>query len=119
MTPELRKRVLREWRGLPQSVPRTAIDQPIAETLAKVMQRLGLKERVHEAEILSAWKGIVGDFIAGHSRPDRIRDGVLFVQVLQPTVHYELDRVWKPQIIEKLARRFGKKVIRDIRFRVG
>ncbi len=69
--------------------------------------------------MLGAWKEIVGEFIAQHSSPAFLREGVLYVQVLQPTVHYELDRVWKPQIVKKLKARFGSKVIRDVRFRVG
>jgi hypothetical protein len=41
------------------------------------------------------------------------------VNVLQPTVLYELDRQWKSLILTKLKRRFGAKVVRDLRFRLG
>ena len=83
------------------------------------MRDLGLAERLHEAQILAAWKEIVGEFIAAHSCPSRMRDGIVYVQVLQPTVHYELDRVWKKEILQKLKKRFGGKTIRDVRFRIG
>jgi predicted nucleic acid-binding Zn ribbon protein len=83
------------------------------------MQTLGLKDRLTETEVLRAWKETVGDFIAQHSAPHRLKDGILYVQVLQPTVHYELDRVWKPQIVRKLKERFGGKTIREIKFRLG
>lgn len=119
MTRYLRERALAEWRGLPQTTPPADRAQAVCDVLGKVMRSLGLQERLNEAQITSAWKEIVGEFIAQHSCPSRIRDGVLYVQVLQPTVHYELDRVWKPQIVQKLKARFGAKVIRDIRFRVG
>jgi predicted nucleic acid-binding Zn ribbon protein len=119
MTPSLRSRVLSEWRGLPQTPPRPARAIPIAEPLGKVMRALGLNERLTESQILGAWKEVVGDFIASHSCPSRLKEGVLYVQVIQPTVHYELDRVWKPQIVKKLKARFGAKTIRDIKFRVG
>lgn len=119
MTTYLRERILAEWRGLPQFEPRPASVQSVGDTLAKVMRRLGLEERLTESQIFGAWKEVVGDFIASHSSPSRIRDGVLYVQVLQPTVHYELDRIWKPQIIKKLKERFGAKTIRDVKFRVG
>ena len=119
MTPHQRERVLAEWRGLPQKAARPDRSQPVASILEKVMRNLGLQERLTEAQIQGAWKEIVGDFIAQHACPSRIREGILYVQVLQPTVHYELDRVWKPQILKKLKTRFGAKVIRDIRFRVG
>jgi predicted nucleic acid-binding Zn ribbon protein len=108
-----------EWRGLPQRTQRTAPAGAISETLALVMKRLGLNERLTESQVVGAWKDVVGEFIASHSCPSRIRDGVLYVQVVQPTVHFELDRHWKPEILKKLRQRFGSKAIRDVRFRVG
>jgi len=119
MSPQLREQILAEWRGLRPPPSRPDRARPVAELLEKVMRNLGLSERLNEAQILGAWKEIVGDFIASHSCPSRLRDGVLYVQVIQPTVHYELDRIWKPQIVKKLKARFGAKVIREVKFRVG
>lgn len=119
MNRHLREQVLAEWRGLPQKPPREDRTVSAAETVGKVMQRLGLNERLHEAQVQQCWREIVGAFIAEHSCPSRLRDGILFVQVVQPTVHYELDRVWKPRILKMLKARFGARVIRDIRFRAG
>ena len=119
MNPRLRERVLGEWRGLPQRAPRPDRALPIGDALSAVMQKLGLRERLDEAEVQRSWKDIVGDFIATHSAPNRLREGILCVQVVQPTLHYELDRVWKAQILKKLKARFGTKIIRDIQFRIG
>jgi len=83
------------------------------------MQKLGLKERLQGTEILAAWKSLVGEFIAAHSCPVALRDGVLYVHVLQPALHYELERVTKPEIVRKLKQRFGTRTIRDLRFRLG
>jgi len=83
------------------------------------MQKLGLKERLQESEILAAWKTLVGEFIAAHSCPIALRDGILYVHVLQPALHYELERVTKPEIVRKLKQRFGARTIRDLRFRLG
>jgi predicted nucleic acid-binding Zn ribbon protein len=83
------------------------------------MQRLGLKERLHETEVMEAWGQIVGEFIAAHSAPVALREGVLYVRVLQPALHYELEQVSKIDILRKLKQRFGGKVVRDVRFRVG
>ena len=62
---------------------------------------------------------IVGDFIAAHSAPVALRDGILYVRVLQPALHYELEQISKSEILRKLKQRFGSKTIRDVRFRVG
>lgn len=119
MTPKLRDRVLAEWRGLRQTPPRPDRARPVSELLEKVMRGLGLTERLTESQIIDAWQEIVGDFIASHAAPSRLSKGILYIQVLQPTVHYELDRVWKPEIVKKLKARFGAKVIREVKFRVG
>ena len=83
------------------------------------MQKLGLKERLQETEVIEAWAKIVGDFIAAHSAPMALREGVLYVRVLQPALHYELEQVSKADILRKLKQRFGAKTIREIRFRLG
>ena len=83
------------------------------------MKKLGLGERLREEEVLGAWREIVGDFFAKHSSPQRLKEGVLYVHVLQPTVHFELERVWRREILAKLKKRFGGQVVRDMRFRLG
>jgi predicted nucleic acid-binding Zn ribbon protein len=119
MNPSLRANVIAEWRGLPEKrVLQNRWAAP-ADVLPKLMQRLGLKERLHETEVMEAWSKIVGDFIAAHSAPVALREGILYVRVLQPALHYELEQVSKIDILRKLKQRFGGKVIRDLRFRVG
>jgi predicted nucleic acid-binding Zn ribbon protein len=116
MTKSLRRLVLQEWRGLPEN------DRPdrtvaAADAVQALISRLGLTERIDEGEILAAWREVVGDFIAAHSTPVRLVDGILHVQVLQPSVRYELDRTWRPEILKKLRAQFGQKTVKDLRFR--
>ena len=119
MNPSLRAAVIAEWRGLPDPKPRPDRASAVGVLLPKLMQQLGLRERLHEREVIDAWTQVVGDFIAAHSAPVSLREGTLFVRVLQPTLHYELECISKAGILRKLKERFGTKVIRDIRFRVG
>lgn len=111
----LRKRVLKEWRGLP-SEKEEDCNTPLTEVLTKVLRKLGLQERIKEEEVIAAWRDIVGDFLAAHSKPLQLTHGTLIVQVLQPTVRYELDRVWKTEVLRKFQERFGKKTVRDMKF---
>jgi hypothetical protein len=60
--------------------------------------RFSLRERLHETEVIDARSKIVGDFIAAHSTPVALREGILYVRVLQPTLRYELEQISKPQI---------------------
>jgi predicted nucleic acid-binding Zn ribbon protein len=120
MKPEqLRARALAEWRGMPEPLVLADRGVPVADAVRKVMSALGLKERLNAEEVIGAWQGIVGDFVAKHSAPHSLKDGVLHVRVLQPTVLYELDRVWKRDILGRLKSRFGSRVVREIKFRIG
>ena len=119
MNPSLRAAVIAEWRGLPAKKIRPDRWQSPEDLLPKLMQQLGLHERLKETEVFDAWKQIVGDFIAAHSTPVSLRAGVLFVRVLQPSLHYQFEQISKADILRKLKQRFGTKIIREIRFRVG
>jgi predicted nucleic acid-binding Zn ribbon protein len=114
---DIRRRVLEEWRGLPDRPEAAERCVAAADALKKLLPKLGLTERLNEQEVLSAWREVVGDFLAEHSVPVSVKDGLLVIQVLQPTVRYELDRSWKPEILRKLRARFGARTIREIRFR--
>lgn len=109
------RRLLKEWRGFdPEERPdRSGF---VSDFLSRILPELGLNSRIQEADITEAWKGIVGEFIAAHSRPERLVGGILQVKVIQSSVRYELDRTWKPEILRKLRERFGEKTIRDLRF---
>ena len=111
----LRKRVLREWRGLSsETIPDRQMI--VADVLTKVVTKLGLHTRIKQEEIAATWNEMVGDFLAAHSEPQQLSHGILSVRVIQPTIRYELDRVWKKEVLQKLQARFGAKLIRDVRF---
>ena len=119
MSSSLLERVIYEWRGLRAPKPRPDRWKTAGELLPALMQKLGLRERLHEKDVMEAWTGIVGDLIAAHSAPLALREGVLYVRVLQPALHYELEQISKAEILRKLKRRFGARTIKDVRFRVG
>jgi predicted nucleic acid-binding Zn ribbon protein len=119
MNPSVRAAVIAEWRGLPDRKQQADRWQSPSELMPRLMQRLGLRERLRETEVIDAWSKIVGDFIAAHSAPVALREGILYVRVLQPALHYELEQISKSEILRKLKQRFGGKTIRDVRFRVG
>src|SRR5438270_310963 len=84
MNPSLRAAVIAEWRGLPERKMRTDRWQSPADVVPKLMRRLGLRERLHETEVIDTWSKIVGEFIAAHSAPFALREGML-----QPAMTYE------------------------------
>jgi predicted nucleic acid-binding Zn ribbon protein len=114
-----RKRVIEEWRGLPEADEKVDRSISVREVLDQLAPKLGLEGRLRQEEVVAAWGEIVGDFFARHSRPARLHQGILIVNVLQPTVLYELDRQWKVLILKRLKGRFGEKLIKELRFRLG
>jgi predicted nucleic acid-binding Zn ribbon protein len=114
-----RKRVIEEWRGLPEEEEKPDRAVSVREVLNQLAPKLGLDARLREEEIISAWAEIVGDFFAKHSRPTKLYQAVLVIHVLQPTVLFELETRWKSLLLQKLQARFSGKIIRDLRFRLG
>ncbi|HEX8280144.1 MAG TPA: DUF721 domain-containing protein [Chthoniobacterales bacterium] len=119
MNAALRAAVIAEWRGLPEPKLRPDKWEAPGDVLPALMRKLGLAERLQENEISGAWRSVVGEFIASHSAPVSLREGVLYVRVLQPSLHYQLEQISKREILRKLKQRFGARVIREVRFRLG
>ena len=115
----IRRRVLSEWRGYWEPKPRPDRCREVSEAVGQVMKQWGLGERLTQQQIQGAWSEIVGDFLARHSTPAALRNGVLTVHVLQPAIHYELERMCRQRILDGLRRRFGRRTIRDLRFQLG
>lgn len=116
MDPKTRQRALSEWRGYWEPRPRPERQKMVGEVLPDLMKKLGLGERYSEQEMQEAWIEIVGEFLSNHSRPVGLSNGVLQVMVEVSVIHYDLDRKWRPIILEKMRERFGRNTIRDIRF---
>lgn len=119
MHPQLKVRILEEWRGLAEEPFPKDTAREAGTLVESVLGKLGLKTRIREEAIKEAWREVVGDFLARHSAPAALENGTLVVHVLQPTVHFELERVWKRKLLVKLQEKFGRSTVREIRFRLG
>ena len=111
----LRRQVIEEWRLLPEPRDPLARCVKASDAMGGVLQRLQFAEEI--SRVTSAWKELVGDYLAENSQPVSLKDGTLLVQVVQPTLRYELDRSLKPQLLQRLREAFGGKTIKEIRFR--
>lgn len=112
-------RVLAEFRGYwePEDTSHHAHDD-LEKVVRSTLAKLGLQDRFDEDQVKAAWGEVVGDFVARNSQPVGVQRKVLLVQVLQPAVHYTLERE-KGQILAKMQARFGASRIREVRFRIG
>lgn len=108
--------VLAEWRRYREPRDPGRRVSGIGSALRGLLPKLGLGDAMDENALRRAWSGIVGEFIAAQSVPDRIRGGVLYVRVHQSSVRFELERMWKAEIARKLAAEFGAGKIREVKF---
>jgi predicted nucleic acid-binding Zn ribbon protein len=118
MNPYLKQVALTEWRGLDYTEQPLDNFHSLGDLAKSEFERLGLLERFNETAVASAWRKLVGDFVATHTRPVSLQGGVLLVQVLQPTVRFELERMGKPIILAKLRDELNIPIT-DLRFQLG
>ena len=101
-------------------VPRARMRQAAkaGDLVDKLLTGLGLDERLHQYRALVIWEDVVGPQIAARTRPVRIREGVLEVNVDQPTWMQQL-QLMKPKILAQLNGELGKGTLKDIYLKRG
>jgi len=97
---------------------KSAVPSPVAEVVERLLARCGLKERRFLFRVQAAWAEVVGERLAGHSHPLRLRGGVLEVRVDQAVwmQHLQLEKI---KILRAVNHHFGEPPIRDIFWRFG
>ena len=89
---------------------------PIATALEAFATGLGLKGALAQYGVITSWAEVVGEQIARVTVAERMERGVLYVSVASAAWRTELS-MKRREIIEKVNRRAGTAVVRDIRFR--
>jgi predicted nucleic acid-binding Zn ribbon protein len=106
------------WQPLPTDDgpgPRT-----VGESLDRVARSLGVPRASALTAVFSAWPELVGEAVAAHATPRRLRDGVLLVAVDQPAWATQL-RWLEADLLRRLAEEVGAGVVGslDVRVRTG
>jgi len=68
-----------------------------------------------EQQAVLRWRSVVGENLARLARPLHVEDGVLHLAVASPVVATEL-RLWKEELLRRLAQHAPKSRVRDFRF---
>ena len=89
----------------------------VSEVLNSVMTGLQMPADIElKGKVFLAWDEAVGD-AASHSRPFRFRGSTLVVEVTESAWINELS-MRKTDIMNRLERAVGEKVVEDIRFEI-
>jgi predicted nucleic acid-binding Zn ribbon protein len=84
-------------------------------TLDKVLRECRLTEDPETLRVFFLWKGLVGEKVADHARPIRVRGGILFVEVDDPLWLTQL-KYMKADIVQKIHTNIKAGVLKDMRF---
>jgi predicted nucleic acid-binding Zn ribbon protein len=88
---------------------RRAKPEPLGGLVGSLLAKWGIAERVERATVIADWEKLVGKHIARVSRPVRIREDTLFVEVESAAWRMELSLL-RPRLMRKLnaGRRTGR-----------
>jgi len=115
---KIRSQVIAEWRGMPE--PRKIAEpKALSDEVGFALEKLGMNAVIIADDIIAAWNDIVPPIIAGNTQPTQLLNGCLHISVLQSAIHYTLEREMKPQLLKRLQSLFGRRHIRELRFRLG
>jgi len=90
--------------------------QSVASILPRVINRLGLRAQLDDHQVVARWPELVGDRIAAHTTPSKLKDGILYVEVSSPVWIQELTMM-KPLLLKRLRRDADKSMVKDLVFR--
>jgi predicted nucleic acid-binding Zn ribbon protein len=91
--------------------------ESVSRVLPRVLQQLGLDEGLLGWQAVRDWANVVGPGVARHTRAVAFNEGVLQVEVEASPWMYELGLL-KPALLRKVNAHLGRRLVRDVRFRV-
>ena len=114
----LRHQMIAEWRGVEDGPLNSSAVVSPGDLIPGILQGWKLNDTLRHDEVAVLWSTLVGEFIARQTAPDGLKRGVLTVRVIQPAIHHTLLSE-KARLLCELQERFGRDVVRDLKFRHG
>jgi predicted nucleic acid-binding Zn ribbon protein len=93
---------------------RNSNERSLKEALEALVDDYGLRGKLDEQAVRSAWTDVAGEMIARHTMSMALRRGKLTVKVDSAPLREEL-RFMRSTLMELLNRRFEREVVTEIR----
>ncbi len=90
----------------------------IRDVIKKIINKLSYCDEYKKAWIEKYWEEFVGTVAGKHSRPYKVENEVLYVNVDSSVWNQELF-IKKTNIIIKINQKFARKVVKDIKYKIG
>ncbi|MCX5803254.1 MAG: DUF721 domain-containing protein [Proteobacteria bacterium] len=87
----------------------------LKKVVQRVLREYNFTEDIDAYRVFPLWKDIVGEKMADHTKPVRINERVLYVEVDDPLWLTQL-KYMKVDILNKIDMRIKKGVLKDVRF---
>jgi predicted nucleic acid-binding Zn ribbon protein len=89
--------------------------KPLNQLIHQFLRAVGIEVKFEEHLAIVYWDQVVGQEISERTEPFKMSEGVLSVRVKDPVWRNEL-HFFKADIQEKLNKKIGKRIIKDIKF---
>jgi predicted nucleic acid-binding Zn ribbon protein len=83
--------------------------------LDKILKEYKLSKDLEAYRVFTDWGSLVGDRLAGHAKPVRINDGILYIEVDDPLWLVQI-KYMKGIILQKIDSGIKKGALKDLRF---
>ncbi|MBR9975410.1 MAG: DUF721 domain-containing protein [Bacteroidetes bacterium] len=90
--------------------------QTIGAAMRQAIERQGLERGIAEQRLIHQWPELVGPAIATHATPQRLRGGVLWLQVEDAAWRQELS-LMRRELIAKINAWAGEEMVKELRLR--
>jgi predicted nucleic acid-binding Zn ribbon protein len=114
----IREEILREWRGCDEALDLNARVHGAQKFIAAILRSAGAEEGLHEDQVRATWKELAGDFIASHTEPVSVKNGLLVLRVTQPAMRFHLEQM-KPRLLTRIREQLGETRIHSVKFTLG
>jgi predicted nucleic acid-binding Zn ribbon protein len=94
-------------------VKKRSNEQSLTEALDRLVDAFGMRERMDELDITTAWDKLVGPMVARHTVTVRLRERRLRVRVDSAPLRHELSYM-REALKEVLNHRAGRTVVEEI-----
>ena len=101
-----------KWEG---EIPRQENEQSLGTALRRILEQLGMDDRLGEQHALEIWNQVVGEKISSVTKARTIKNGLMTIEVVNPSWKQELTYL-APDILAKLNRTLGKGLVKRLKF---
>ena len=89
--------------------------EDIGSVIDSIIEKMGINRKLSTSNIFNHWEEIVGNEIGQKTKPQKIRDGTLYIYTTTSTWATELSMM-SEYLLKKINNYVGKDIVKNFRF---